>query len=148
MTLKQRIQDDTKDAMRSKDQRKLGVLRLLQAAIKQREVDERITLDDTQILAVIDKMLKQRRDSIDQFQSAGRTDLVDQEAFEMQILEVYLPEQLKPEEVSKLIQDAIKESGASSIKDMGKVMAILKPKLQGRADLAQASKQIKESLEQ
>lgn len=148
MTLKQRIQDDTKDAMRSKDQRKLGVLRLLQAAIKQREVDERITLDDTQILAVIDKMLKQRRDSIDQFQSAGRTDLVDQEAFEMQILEVYLPEQLKPEEVSKLIQDAIKESGANSIKDMGKVMAILKPKLQGRADLAQASKQIKESLEQ
>ncbi len=148
MTLKERTQEDTKDAMRNKDQRKLGVLRLLLAAIKQREVDERITLDDTQIISVIEKMLKQRRDSIAQFQNAGRQDLVDQESFEMEVLQVYLPEQLSPEEVDQHIQAAIKETGATSMKDMGKVMAILKSKLQGKADFSEVSKKIKSALEQ
>jgi uncharacterized protein YqeY len=148
MTLKERIQEDTKDAMRSKDQRKLGVLRLLLAAIKQREVDERITLDDDQIISVIEKMLKQRRDSIAQFQTAGRQDLVDQESFEIEILQAYLPEQLSPEEVDQHVQAAIQETGATSMKDMGKVMAILKPKLQGKADFAEVSKKIKNALEQ
>lgn len=145
--LKEQIQQDMKDAMRAKDQRRLGVIRLLLAAIKQREVDERIDLDDTQILVVIDKMLKQRRDSLSQFQSAGRQDLADQESYEMTILETYLPEQLSPEAVEKLIEKALKESGASSIKDMSKVMAIMKPQIQGRADVAEVSKKVKSALE-
>ncbi len=147
MTLKERIQEDMKNAMRAKDQRRLGVIRLLLAAIKQREVDERITLDDIQILSVIDKMLKQRRDSIAQFQNAGRQDLVDQESFEMTVLEDYLPEQLSDVEIENLINKALQETDAHSVKDMGKVMSILKPQIQGRADIAKVSKLIKNALE-
>lgn len=142
MTLKEQIQQDMKDAMKAREQRKLGVIRLLLAAIKQREVDERITLDDTEIVAVVKKMLKQRHDSVGQFEKAGRQDLVDQEQFEISILETYQPEQLSEQEIEKLVHDALKETGASSIKDMGKVMAHLKPLLQGKADMSVVSKKI------
>lgn len=145
--LKERIQNDMKDTMKARDQKRLGVIRLLLAAIKQREVDERIVLDDNQILAVIEKMLKQRRDSLTQFQDAGRQDLADQESYEMTVLNEYLPDQLNETELTNLIEDALKETGATSMKDMGKVMAILKPKIQGRADAADVSKKIKAFLE-
>jgi uncharacterized protein len=147
MSLKEQIQEDMKSAMRAKEQRRLGTIRLLLAAIKQREVDERITLDDPQILSVIDKMLKQRRDSLSQYLNAGRQDLADQEAYEMSVLEEYLPEQLSALEIDQLIQKALQESGASSMKDMGKVMTILRPELQGRADMAKVSVKIKQALE-
>lgn len=145
-TLKQTIQDDMKTAMKAHDARRLGVIRLLMAAIKQREVDERIVLDDAQILAVIDKMLKQRQDSVNQFQQAGRTDLVDQENFEIGVLQHYLPPALSDSEVDDLIKQAIANSGASSMKDMGAVMAQLKPQLQGRADMGKVSQRIKQLL--
>jgi uncharacterized protein len=144
--LKERIQQEMKDAMRAKDSRRLGVIRLLMAAIKQREVDERITLNDEQIVTVIEKMLKQRRDSLSQFQKAGRQDLVDQETYEMSVLEDYLPEQLPPEEIDNIIKNALVESGASSVKDIGKVMAIVKPKVQGKADISEVSQKIKNAL--
>jgi uncharacterized protein len=144
--LKERIQQEMKDAMRAKDSRRLGVIRLLMAAIKQKEVDERITLDDEQIVTVIEKMLKQRRDSLSQFQKAGRQDLVDQETYEMSVLEDYLPEQLPPEEIDNIIKNALVESGASSVKDIGKVMAIVKPKVQGKADISEVSQKIKNAL--
>lgn len=146
MGLRERIQEDMKNAMRSKEQAKLGVIRLLLAAIKQREVDERLTLDDHEVLIVLDKMLKQRRDSITQYQQADRQDLVDQEAYEMGVLEHYLPEQLTDAEIQNLIHKALQEAGANSVKDMGKVMSILKPQIQGRADTAEVSKQVKEAL--
>lgn len=145
-TLKQTIQDDMKTAMKAHDARRLGVIRLLMAAIKQREVDERIVLDDAQILAVIDKMLKQRQDSVNQFQQAGRTDLVDQENFEIGVLQRYLPPALSDSEVDDLIKQAIASSGATSMKDMGAVMAQLKPQLQGRADMGKVSQRIKQLL--
>lgn len=145
--LKEQIKQDMQDTMKAKDSKRLGVIRLLQAAIKQREVDERITLDDTQVISVIEKMLKQRRDSFSQFQNAGRQDLADQESYEMSVLEAYLPEQLSPDELENLIHQALKESGAESMKDMGKVMAILKPKIQGKADISEVSKKIKNALE-
>lgn len=145
-TLKQTIQDDMKTAMKAHDARRLGVIRLLMAAIKQREVDERIVLDDAQILAVIDKMLKQRQDSVNQFQQAGRTDLVDQENFEIGVLQHYLPPALSDSEVDDLIKQAIASSGATSMKDMGAVMAQLKPQLQGRADMGKVSQRIKQLL--
>jgi uncharacterized protein YqeY len=144
--LKQRIQDDMKGAMKGGDKRKLGVIRLIMAAIKQREVDERIELDDDQVLAVLDKMVKQRRDSIEQYEKAGRDKLAEQEKFEIEILQEYLPEALSEEEIADLIKQAMADTGAESMKDMGKVMGQLKPKLQGRADMGAVSAKIKQLL--
>lgn len=135
-----------KTAMRAKDGARLGVIRLILAAVKQREVDERIELDDTQVLAVLDKMIKQRRDSIDQYGKGGRQDLVDKEEFEVDIINAYLPPQLDAAELSALIERAIADSGAGSIKDMGKVMGILRPQVQGRADVGAVSAQVKARL--
>lgn len=146
MSLKARIQADMKAAMRSGDKPRLGVIRLILAAIKQREVDERIELDDTQILVVLDKMLKQRRESLGMYEQAGRADLANQESFEISIVQTYLPQPLSATEIESLIASAIAETGASGIKDMGKVMAILKPQLQGRADMGAVSAQIKAQL--
>lgn len=135
-----------KDAMRSKDKPRLGVVRLILAAIKQREVDERIELDDEQLLVVLDKMAKQRRESIEQYNRAGRDELAAQENFELDIIKSYLPEQLDDDAIDALIDEALKSTGASSIKDMGKVMGLLKPKLQGRADMGAVSGRIKARL--
>lgn len=144
--LKPKIQDDMKAAMKGGEKRKLGVIRLLMAAIKQREVDERIELDDTQILVVLDKMVKQRRDSITQYEAAGRTELAEQEAYEISILQEYLPQALSEDEVSAMVAEAIASTGAESMRDMGKVMGILKPKMQGRADMGAVSALIKKQL--
>lgn len=146
MSLKDRIQQDMKDTMRSGDKPRLGIIRLILAAIKQREVDERIELDDDQILVVLDRMAKQRRESIEQFTQAGRTELADQENFELGIIKSYLPEQLDDAAIDVMIDDALQTTGANSIKDMGKVMGILKPKLQGRADMGAVSGRIKAKL--
>jgi hypothetical protein len=146
MSLKERIQQDMKDAMRAADKPRLGTIRLILAAIKQIEVDERKDLDDTGITIVLDRMVKQRRESISQFEKAGRTDLVDQEAAELAIIQTYLPEPLSENELNTLIDEAMAQTGASSIKDMGKVMALLKPKLQGRADMGAVSALIKARL--
>lgn len=143
---KQRINDDVKAAMRSKDKDRLGVLRLIMAAFKQKEVDERIELDDAMVLAIMDKMTKQIRDSIQQFEQAGRNDLVKKEKFELEIIQEYLPTQLNEDEIKQLIAESITESGAESVKDMGKVMSILKPRLQGRADMGQVSALVKQQL--
>ena len=139
MSLKDRITEDMKTAMRAKDSERLGTIRMITAAIKQREVDERITLDDTQVLAVIEKMIKMRKESIAQFQSGGRDDLVAKEHKEIDLLQAYMPAQLSDAELDALIAEAIAESGATSIKDMGKAMALLKQKAQGRADMAAVS---------
>lgn len=144
--LKQRLNDDVKTAMRAKDRERLGVLRLITAAIKQREVDERIDLEDADITAILNKMTKQRRDSLSQFLDAGRQDLADQEIFELDIINDYLPEQLSEDEILTLIQEAISSTGASDMKDMGKVMGMLKPKLDGRADMGSVSGLIKKQL--
>ena len=144
--LSARINDDVKVAMKAKDKPRLGVLRLITAAIKQREVDERITLDDDQVLAVLEKMIKQRKDSIAQYEKAGRDELAQQEAFEIGIIQDYLPEQLSDAEIDALIAEAISNSGAASMKDMGKVMGMLKPKLAGRADMGAVSGKIKAKL--
>ncbi|NOX93157.1 MAG: GatB/YqeY domain-containing protein [Gammaproteobacteria bacterium] len=144
--LKQRLTEDMKAAMRSKDKPRLGVVRLVLAAIKQREVDERIDLDDTQVLAVLDKMVKQRRDSVKQFEDAGRQELADQESYEISVLQEYLPAALDGAELDALIVAAIDNTGAESMKDMGKVMAVLKPQVQGRADMGAVSQQIKSRL--
>lgn len=141
-----RIREDMKLAMKAKEKEKLGVIRLILAAIKQREVDERIELDDTQVLQLLDKMVKQRRDSIDQFDKAGRDDLSAIEHKEMLIIQQYLPQQLTESEIEQLIDDAVSHTGAQGMKDMGKVMAILRPQMQGRADLGAASQQIKAKL--
>lgn len=146
MSLKIRISDDMKSSMRAGDKRRLGVIRLILAAIKQREVDERIELDDEQVIAVLEKMTKQRRDSLEQYENAGRDDLADQERFELEILKDYLPEQLGEEELTALIDSVLAETGASSLKDMGKVMGALKPRVQGRADMGQVSATIKSRL--
>ena len=132
--------------MKAKDKARLGVLRLITAAIKQREVDEKITLNDEQVLAVLEKMVKQRKDSIAQYEKAGRDELAQQEAFEIGIIQEYLPEQLSEEEINALIDEAIGSSGAESMKDMGKVMGMLKPKLAGRADMGAVSGKIKAKL--
>lgn len=147
MNLKERIQQDMKNAMRAKDQRLLGVIRLLLAAVKQREIDERITLDDEQILSVIQKMIKQRRDSYTQYQQANRPELAEQEAFEINILEQYLPAQLSDQELDGILKNAITETNATSIKDLGKVMGLLKSRIQGRADLSVVSQKLKSLLE-
>jgi len=146
MTLKERITEDMKAAMRARETARLGAIRLLLAAIKQREVDERIVLDDAAILAVIDKMLKQRRDSITQYAAGGRQDLVDAEQFEVQVLSTYMPAGLSADEISAAVLAAISESGAAGPADMGKVMAVLKPKLAGRADMSEVSKLVKTRL--
>ncbi|BAZ92841.1 hypothetical protein TspCOW1_23010 [Thiohalobacter sp. COW1] len=146
MSLKARIQEDMKAAMRGGDKPRLAAIRLIMAAIKQREVDERIELDDAQVTAVLDKMLKQRRESIEQYQSAGRDELAAKEQQEIEVIQDYLPEPLSEAEIGQLIDEAIAASGASSIKDMGKVMGQLKPKLQGRADMGAVSGQVKAKL--
>jgi uncharacterized protein len=146
MALKDRITEDMKTAMRAGDKDRLGTIRLALAAIKQREVDERITLDDAQVLAVLDKMIKQRREAITQFQSGGRADLVAKETAEIAVLQGYLPSQMSEAEIDQLISESIAATGAASIKDMGKVMALVKPKAQGRADLGAVSTRIKQRL--
>ncbi|MCA1979089.1 MAG: GatB/YqeY domain-containing protein [Thiobacillus sp.] len=146
MSLKARITDDMKTAMRAKDSARLGTIRLLLAAIKQKEVDERIELDDTAVSSVVEKLIKQRRDSISQFQAAGRDDLVAAEQAELAVLQAYLPEQLSLAEIEAAVAAAIAESGATSAKDMGKVMGLLKPRLAGRADMGQVSALIKSRL--
>lgn len=145
-SLKEQITSDMKDAMRAKDKDLLGTIRLIQAAIKQREVDERIELNDEQVLAVLDKMVKQRRDSITQYRDAGRDELAAKEEAELEIIQRYLPEALSEAELNGLIDEAIASSGAESMKDMGKVMGILKPKVQGRADMGAVSASIKARL--
>ena len=146
MSLKERITEDMKTAMRARETERLGTIRMIQAAIKQREVDERITLDDAQILSVIEKMIKMRKESIAQFESGGRADLAAKEQQEIQLLQVYMPAQLSAEELDALVAAAIAETGASSIKDMGKVMAQLKQKAQGRADMGAVGAKIKAKL--
>ena len=146
MTLKERITEDMKSAMRASDKERLSTIRMVQAAIKQREVDERIALDDAQVLAVLEKMVKQRRESISAFEQGGRADLADKEKAEIQILAAYLPEQLTEAEVDALIQAAIAETGAASMKDMGKVMGAVKAKAAGRADMGAVSARIKAAL--
>ncbi|MDH5765386.1 MAG: GatB/YqeY domain-containing protein [Gammaproteobacteria bacterium] len=144
--LKQRIQDDMKTSMKSGDKARLQVIRLILSAIKQIEVDERIELDDDRIITVLDKMTKQRRESADQYEKAGRDDLLKQEMYEIEILKEFLPAELSDEEIEALIEEAISSTGASSIKDMGKVMGQLKPKVQGRADMGAVSGKIKSRL--
>jgi uncharacterized protein YqeY len=146
MTLKARITEDMKAAMRAGEKDRLSLIRMLQAGIKQREVDERIVLDDAQVLAVIDKMIKQRRESVTQFQAGNRADLVARESAEIAWLTDYLPAQLGEAEIEALIREAIAATGAASIKDMGKVMAWLKPKAQGRTDIGALSARIKAAL--
>ena len=146
MSLKERITDDMKAAMRSGDKERLGVIRMITSAIKQREVDERITLDDSQVMSVLEKMIKQRKESVAQFQAGNRQDLADKEAAEITLLQSYLPAQLSDAELDALIGEAVAASGAASIKDMGKVMAIIKTKAQGRADMAAVGTKIKARL--
>jgi uncharacterized protein YqeY len=144
--LKDQIQSDMKAAMKSGEKTRLGVIRLILAAIKQREVDERIDLDDTQVLAVLGKMVKQRRDSIAQYTGAGRQDLADVEQFEIEVIQAYLPAALSDAEIANLVAAAIAETGAAAVSDMGKVMAVLKPKVQGRGDMAAVSALVKRQL--
>ena len=146
MTLKERITEDMKTAMRSGEKDRLAVIRLLQAAIKQREVDERIVLDDAQITSVLEKMIKQRKKSIVAFEKGARADLVAKEAAELAIIKTYLPEQMSEAEVDALIAEAIASTGAASIKDMGKVMGLVKTKAAGRADMAAVGARIKQKL--
>lgn len=145
-SLKQRINDDVKTAMRNKDKERLATLRLITAAIKQKEVDERIELDDDQVIGVLEKMLKQHKDSIEQYENAGRSELADKEKTELVLIQEYMPAQLSEAEITALIDEAIAETGASEMKEMGKVMGLLKPKLAGRADMGQVSALIKAKL--
>lgn len=140
------LQEAMKAAMKSGDKPRLAAIRLILAAVKQREVDERIELDDTQVLAVLDKMIKQRRESITQFEAAGRQDLVDKEALEVSVIQDFLPKALTEDEIAQMIEAAVASTGAASIKDMGKVMGILRPQMQGRADMSKVSEQIKKRL--
>lgn len=146
MNLKLQIFDDIKTAMKAGEKERLGVLRMLSAAIKQREVDERTEMDDVQVLAIVEKMIKQRRESISQYEAGGRPELAAKEQAEIGILETYLPEQLSELELQKLIQDAIDATSATGMKDMGKVMSMLKPRIQGRADMGVVSARIKAKL--
>lgn len=146
MSLKQKLNDDMKTAMKGGDKERLGVIRLVNAAIKQREVDERIQLDDTQVLSVLEKMLKQRRDSVSQFQAAGRTDLADKETFEIGVIQSYMPAQLTAAEVDAIIAATITEAGATGPKDMGKVMGAVRPKVAGKTDMGKLSEIIKGKL--
>ncbi|HEY2685079.1 MAG TPA: GatB/YqeY domain-containing protein [Steroidobacteraceae bacterium] len=146
MSLKERITDDMKAAMRSGEKERLGVIRMITAAIKQREVDERISLDDAQVLTVLEKMIKQRKESLAQFAAGNRQDLVDKESAEITLLQTYMPQQLSDAELDALIGEAIAATGAASIKDMGKVMGIIKGKAQGRADMGAVGAKIKAKL--
>lgn len=146
MSLKAQISEDMKTAMRAKDSTRLGTIRLLQSAIKQREVDERIELADGDVIAVIEKMLKQRRDSIAAYESANRKDLADVEKFEISVLQTYLPQQLTEDELNAILEKVVAETGASGIKDMSKVMAAIKPMVVGRADMGKISGLIKTRL--
>ena len=146
MSLKTRIQDDVKNAMRSRDRESLAALRLITAAIKQKEVDERIELNDEQVLAVLDKMVKQRRESLEQFEKAAREDLAEKERFELGLIQEYLPEPLAEDELAALIQSTISGLGASSIRDMGQVMSALRGQVQGRADMKAVSQAVKQQL--
>jgi uncharacterized protein YqeY len=148
MSLKQQITEDMKNAMRAKDSARLGTIRLLLAAMKQREVDERIELSDIDVVTIIDKMIKQRRDSISQFESAGRHDLADAEKFEISVLQNYMPQAMTEAEVDAAVEEAVTASGAMSPKEMGKVIALLKPKLAGRADMGKVSALVKARLSQ
>jgi uncharacterized protein YqeY len=144
-TLKSRLKADMITAMKAKDQQRLGTVRLINAAIKQREVDERIDLTDADVLAILDKLAKQRRDSISQFETAGRDDLVKQEQFELEVIQSYLPAQLSEAEIKQLIQAAIAEVKPTGPQDMGKLMALLKPQMQGKADMGLVSKMVKDA---
>lgn len=146
MSLKVRIQEDMKSAMKARESERLAAIRLLMAAMKQKEVDERIELDDAGIVGVIDKMIKQRRDSITQYEAAGRTDLAARERAEVEVLSAYLPQALSETEIDALIEDAVARSGAASMQDMGKVMGLLKPQMAGRADMGAVSARIKARL--
>ena len=146
MSLKEKIKDDIKQAMRDKNESRLGTLRMLSAAIQRREVDERIQLDDTQVIVVIEKLVKQGRESIEQYVKGGRQELADKESSEIALYQAYLPQQLSEAEVDKLVVEAIASAGASSIKDMGKVMGVLKSRLQGRADMGQVGSKVKARL--
>lgn len=146
MSLKQQINEDMKSAMRAKETARLGAIRLLLAAMKQREVDERIELTDADVVAIIEKMLKQRRDSISQYKAANRQDLVDVEEFEVSVLQTYMPQQLSEAEIAAVIAEAIAATGAAGPQDMGKVMGVVKPRLAGRADMGKVSGLIKAQL--
>ncbi len=146
MSLKEKIKDDIKQAMRDKNESRLSTLRMLSAAIQRREVDERIQLDDAQVVVVIEKQMKQGREAIEQYVKGGRHDLADKESGEIAVYQAYLPQQLSEAEVDKLIAEAVVTTGASSVKDMGKVMGWLKPKLQGRADMGQIGSKVKNKL--
>ncbi|MCR4332726.1 MAG: GatB/YqeY domain-containing protein [Sulfuricaulis sp.] len=146
MSLKEKIKADIKQAMRDKNESRLTTLRMLSAAIQRREVDERIQLDDAQVMAVIEKLVKQGRESIEQYTKGGRPELADKESGEIALFQTYLPQQLSDAEIDKLIAEAVATTGASSIKDMGKVMGVLKPKLQGRADMGQVGSKVKNKL--
>jgi len=144
--LKQRITDDMKSCMREGDKERLGTIRLALSAIKQQEVDSRSTLEDADILAILDKMAKQRRESIEQFEKAGRDDLASKEKDELKVIQTYLPSQLSDEEIASIIDEAIQTTGAQTMRDMGKIMGIIKPKMQGRADMGAVSALIKSRL--
>lgn len=146
MSLKDQITEDMKSAMRARETERLGTIRLLLAAIKQREVDERVVVDDAGIVAIIEKLMKQRKDSITQFEKAGRTDLVNQESFELTILQAYLPAQLSANEISQIVSKTIADLGASGPQDMGKVIGALKPQLAGKADMGAVSGLVKAAL--
>ncbi|MHB1427511.1 MAG: GatB/YqeY domain-containing protein [Rhodocyclaceae bacterium] len=146
MSLKDRITEDMKSAMKAKETARLGAIRLLLAAIKQKEVDERIALDDAQVIAVIEKMLKQRKDSIAQYEAAKRQDLADAEKFEAEVLSAYMPQALGADEISAIVAKAVADSGAKIPADMGKVMALVKPQIAGRADMGEVSKLVKAKL--
>ncbi len=147
MNLKTRIGEDMKTAMREKDKVRLESIRLLRAAIQRREVDDRITLDDDDVVAVVQKQIKQCQDSITQFQQGNREDLAEKERAQVEVLQSYMPEQMDPEEIGRLVIEIIEETGATSMKDMGKVMALLRPKLQGKADIGKVSRQVKSKLQ-
>jgi uncharacterized protein YqeY len=146
MTLKERIQDDMKAAMRAGEKERLGTIRMILAGIKQREVDERIQLDDAQVMTVLEKMIKSRKESLVHFQSGGRQDLVDKETAEINLIQAYLPAQLSDAEIDALIAEAIASTGATTIKDMGKVMGLIKSKAQGKADMAVVGAKLKAKL--
>ena len=146
MSLKAQITEDMKTAMRARDATRLNAIRLILAALKQKEVDERIELDDAAVLAILDKMLKQRRDSITQYQAAGRTDLVQQEEFEVSVLQHYMPQPLSAQEISALVEQAVQTTGASLMQDMARVMALVRPQVAGRADMGQVSALVKARL--
>ena len=144
--IQHRITEAVKDAMRARDKQRVGALRLITSEFKRIEVDERIELDDTRVLAILDKMTKQRKDSLSQYEAAGRQDLADQESFEIALLQEYMPEALDDAEIAALVDDAIAASGAVAMKDMGQVMAVLRPGIQGRADMSQVSALVKAKL--